>query len=265
MSQKTFVFIHGGPGLNSSADESSLKQGIEELGHEIFFWNEPTSFSSANFYEEILKSAAQYIKQLQKNIHVITHSFGANIIMDIYPQVKESIESVCMLSPATDLTEGDRNILKNSLDFFRRSDDTKAENLKNAISLAGDEISENKIKALLLALESGYLTDYFNSMESFQEYFGHFVEEKQFRLNDHFEIRKSWDDYKRSNKRSMKINKPTLIIFGKDEKYYSPQHEFNNIQPIIQDPIRIDFDGCSHYPHIDQKERFLSEIMSFVN
>ena len=37
-----FVFLHGGPGFNSFAEQAILRPLIVSAGHDIVCWNEPS-------------------------------------------------------------------------------------------------------------------------------------------------------------------------------------------------------------------------------
>ncbi len=254
-----FIYIHGGPGLNSKPEEVLLAPYFKEKSKEIIFWNEPINFSSDNYYQEIKESVLSLILKQDVKVHLLGHSFGAYIILDLLEEIPDKVESMTFLSPAVDLVNADKRIIDLGYSIHKDKNPEIVAQMDKLIPLINDECDQNKLDCLLLAFQSGYFTQNFSSLESFEKYFSHLSGDFEFRLNDYLKIKPSVTPLKKNIKKS-KIK--AFSFFGKNDPLFKMETEVPVLDPYFENLEVIELENVSHYPHIDAREETFNTIFS---
>src|SRR5262245_376586 len=108
----TFVFLHGGPGFNSFAEQAMLGWLFQVAGQTIVFWNEPSRlrpegepFEAERAFERWLASAERSVLSAAESgpVHVITHSASVHAGLEISRRHPSRVASLVLVAPAADL------------------------------------------------------------------------------------------------------------------------------------------------------------------
>ncbi|MBL7664477.1 MAG: alpha/beta hydrolase [Bacteriovoracaceae bacterium] len=259
---KKFLYVHGGPGLNSYPESQLLKPIFESHNHEIVLWNEPKSFSSKNYYAEMVDNLKDFILSQGPNLNIISHSFGSYLVLDLISKTDLPVNSLCFVSPALDLEQGDKNILNVGLEILKKTNTELSKQLETKIQLfKKNKTEQNKIDALLLAFQSGYFSLNFCSEENFKKYFGLLINEHEFRLNDFLKIKPTIAPLKpQKKKKSIK----SIAIFGAQDPIFKYENEMKVLNKFIEKTNVKIFPNISHYPHIESQHDFYYELLAHI-
>lgn len=259
--KKHFLFVHGGPGLNSNADRAFLEDPIKSKGHTIEFWNEPKSFNTDNCYREMLDNLNQNIQQQDKLVNLIGHSFGSKLCLDAISENGDKIESMCFLCPSIDMEKADENIFDISLPLLEESNPEAAQRFKELMPQLTDKVDDNKLEALSLAIQSGYFGKYFVHPENFEDYFQHLQDENAFRLDAYLKIRPTVDN---SLKPVSGFKGKSIAFFGKEDQVCTYENESVVVDKVLSDTKKIVMSNVAHYPHVEKRDVFVKELLYFL-
>jgi pimeloyl-ACP methyl ester carboxylesterase len=260
------IYIHGGPGLNSHPDKVLLGSDIKAHGHDILFWNEPREFKTQDMYSEIVDDLVQTVLAQEKDVCLIGHSFGARIIIDSLSKLSEKVFSTIFLAPALNMMEGDKRIINYGLSKLEETNSEVANAIKENIpKLTYSKFDEIKGETLLMAFQSGYFSENFISSKDFENFFSHLQGEYEFRVPDHISIRKTAKYLKRGNGEFKDIH--NLTIIGEKDPIFGTELEAEAVREFFPNANIQFWSNASHYPHIDDKKRFIEElnILKFSN
>ncbi|MCT4643148.1 MAG: alpha/beta hydrolase [Bacteriovoracaceae bacterium] len=264
---KSYIYLHGGPGMNSNPEFNIIKNKIELNGDKIFFWNEPSSlrpqgdtYSDAFAFEASVKSALNFTSEVvSKNdlvkVSFIAHSYGSIIAANMINSLEIEVEDIIFISPALNYLPAFKNILNLAVGDFSKEDKAKALELKNLIGLMGNTFDDNWLKAFSIALTDKVLmTHYFTNTDSFLNYFQYFVGQFQFDVPAFFGVLKTMpqQSYTRLN-----YTGKAKLIFGKQDPVSKVSEQLEVSTKIFKD-VEVDiFDRAGHFAHIERLDKFL--------
>jgi pimeloyl-ACP methyl ester carboxylesterase len=117
----TLVFLHGGPGFNSFAEQVMLGPLFRAACHEIVFWHEPSknrpqgdAFDEADAFECWLASAERCVVTAARSapVHLIAHSMGMHAAAEIVRRHPGCVTSLVIIAPAADAFITFKNVLR---------------------------------------------------------------------------------------------------------------------------------------------------------
>lgn len=255
-----FLFIHGGPGLNSNPEENILKDSFLAKGHNIYFWNEPSPMrghlSEVITYEDSCYSLESQIHTLAVNekITVIAHSFGAFLLNDILPHVEKDLARIILVSPVTNITSLDLNLITEGMKATSNIADKEFLE-KYLESMRPDDFYDSKrFEALKLATKDNIiLGQYWNKKEFIPAYYNYFSDFKfQFNIDSFNSIRKTCPKITITEKSLV----TTSIIYGSHDPFISSKDQ-SLIQKFYNNSEVFLLEDSSHYGHIEESGEFL--------
>jgi pimeloyl-ACP methyl ester carboxylesterase len=252
-----FIYLHGGPGLNSYPEKKLLSPYFEKHNKNLTLWNEPRNFKTTDYYREIKQSVYELINAKSNRIHILAHSFGAYIILDLLSEISNKLDSVTFLSPAVDLVSADDRIIKLGHDIHKKSNPEMAKRMEILMPKLTREYDKDKLDCLLLAFESGYFIQNFSSQQSFEKYFSYLTGEYEFRLEDFLKIKPSITPL---NSNPSKVDIECYAFFGDDDPIFKKRTEMPILEQFFKKVNAIELAQGAHYPHIDAQE----EIFKFL-
>src|SRR5665647_1801039 len=181
-----YIFVHGGPGLNSNPERNILKPLIEVQGHELLFWNEPSLLRGQicdqdHAYQYWLNSLSNFIikNSGQEQVAIIAHSFAAFAINDILPEVGTKIGKLILIAPIFDLMKLDQNLIDLAIRFHARDANiagiVELEELKRNMP---DYFNEKRFSIILKAIgHEEVLPSYWHNKKASVLYNQFFVED----------------------------------------------------------------------------------------
>ena len=254
-----YLFVHGGPGLNSNPETNLLKQRFESEGHEIYFWNQPTAKGVS--YDEACESLSTTICALsaKSKITIIAHSFGAFFLNEILPIVDDQLAKIILLSPATDLHLLDLNILRISCSDYAGSAESIAleKYIRTLSPLSG--FNEERLNGLLLAASNPALTaHYWLKKELMPSYYSYLSgPDFSFNFDSFVSIRSSCV----KNTVSNKTNVETLITYGVHDPFINSE-DYHLLIKLYPNSKTFLFEESSHYSHIEERTLFYDLVFT---
>ncbi|MEO5970200.1 MAG: alpha/beta fold hydrolase, partial [Bdellovibrionia bacterium] len=131
-----YLFIHGGPGLNSFAEKTILGSLFSDRNVSITFWNEPSKFRPTVLldstdsektpkaaFSRLLESAEKTLVELAQSgpVKLIGHSFGCNTATILAARNPNLVAELNLIAPAFDQLEAHRNIMRIAIEDFKLS------------------------------------------------------------------------------------------------------------------------------------------------
>ena len=117
----TFVFLHGGPGFNSFAEQAMLGSLFHSARHEIVCWHEPSRirpygdvFDEGNAFECWLASAEAFVLAAARSapVHLIAHSMSIHAAVEIVRRHPGCVRSLVLVAAAADAFVTFKNVLR---------------------------------------------------------------------------------------------------------------------------------------------------------
>ncbi|MGE3608370.1 MAG: alpha/beta fold hydrolase [Bacteriovoracaceae bacterium] len=261
-----FLFIHGGPGLNSNPEKEILSHEFSTNGDTLYFWNEPSrtrgsQLESVTFEDscESLKLQILSLKDLG-SLTVIAHSFGAFVFNQILPEIEQYIEKIVLITPVFNLSYLDRNLIKRTALAYESIGDANSEVLKDYLGKFNPNqgFDEQRFNHILIAASYEKFNDaYWFQKDCMGAYYAHFNDlEYQFSMDNFKSIRSSCSVIESKNKTLIE----TVIFYGKHDPFILSQ-ESELIKQIYPDSNIITMESSSHYPHIEESREFLDTIL----
>lgn len=261
-----FLFIHGGPGLNSNPEKELLSSYFTSNSDQLFVWNEPLNLREeapevVKFQHSCSSLKLKIISlAMEGELTIIAHSFGAFILDAILPSVEELISKIILITPVSNLSFLDRNIISNSLKFYENTGSSEARVLKDYFEIMNDAeaFNEERFNAILTAASHDKFNDaYWSKTYLMADYYLHFAEPKyQFSMANFKSIRETCRIIHSQNGSSVE----TVIIYGKNDPFILSS-EADNLQSLYPNSSVTIFNESAHYPHIEERKKFLSLIL----
>jgi pimeloyl-ACP methyl ester carboxylesterase len=266
---KNYIFLNGGPGLNSQPEKYILGPHLESLGHKAFFWNEPSSlrptedtFNPANAYHSAVISAKNFIDDVCQNstdkdcdLTLITHSFSVHYAIELITKYHAPIKELVLISPALNIHVADKNILKlasNGLEI--EGDASTSQEISELLPKLIEEFNQDKIEAFILASKyTSLFTNYWANLELMANYFSYLVNEYSFTAQEMMLVRISMP--RTQDILEEKISIPTKIFFCEEDPVTIHVEQVTKIQNYFLKPEIKVLDNCKHYPHLEQMKK----------
>lgn len=257
-----FIFIHGGPGLNSEPESNLIEKYFETKGLSIDFWNEPKNLSIDHPLNELKEDLKKFILDKEENVNLIGHSFGAKLLLETLPDVMQKVDSICIISPAIDMIAGEQYVFDMAQELLKKNDQEKAIELSELIGKLKDEVDTIRIEALKLAVASGYFMNYFTDSKAFETYFSYLQGDYAFNLENFLKVRphinKTLPDLSGYNGKS-------IVFFGKEDPAFKVENELPILKKYLPEINVKEMEGMRHYPHIERKNQLLDYYFDFLN
>lgn len=242
-----FLFIHGGPGLNSNPERNLFKNSFSE-GDKIYFWDEPKNAT----YEISCEDLAKTILSFSEELTVIAHSFGAFILNEVLPLIEHKLCKIILLSPVSSLPDLDRKLIQSVAD--------SSENLKIFLNSFDESVSfsETRYNHLLIAAGSPDLApQYWHKKHLMSGYFQYMQgDQYQFDLGNFKSIRETCAEIKIHNETEV----PTEIIYGLHDPFINYEDK-NFIGQFYRNSTIHLFTESAHYAHIEEMDKFLGTVV----
>lgn len=266
------LFIHGGPGMNSGTLERFIiDDGIfDTLNYNIVLYDQRCCGKSIHTnnkvtHQDNIDDLIEVISTLSNNkitlCAIMGHSYGAKLLYDFYSTQKCSIPGIFISTASSTITPRINNLLLDINHLKRTNEALYLDTLKKTEKLTIEnlwEISEELAPLFFSNTERTlhYWAD-LNKMRRNQEIQNsinlpinkavfHSVREELYSRNFDNKIEIS------------KLENQTLWINGLQD------HIINSFETLTNAKVTL-FQKSSHYPHIEESERFCSVINQFIS
>lgn len=287
-----FLYVHGGPGLNSAAERAALKPLFDARGWQIDFWNEPSvnrgqRSPESQAYTALLSSLGSWLdshasRASNRLPHLIGHSFAAVPLVELGAGLSHPFASLTLIAPALELKSAHDQIIRYAFDDFRTMQDPRAEPLKEYLSahlLAGRPFFDASTqRALEIAFtDPALLTHYFTSKTAFENaisalsqphsapdlpQFFHVLRE----LSSRYDGAGGWfaDRHQSPGLEQATSSPPLTLIYGEEDMISTHERE-TPVWRRLWSKIEIEqWPAASHYAHLDQPEKLMQALAKTI-
>jgi pimeloyl-ACP methyl ester carboxylesterase len=265
------LFYHGGPGLNGNPERNILLPIYQQHGIELCIWDEPSTLRPAendNYlpvtFEHYLASASDFLLQHYEGepLTIMGHSFGTSAVAGLLSAHPEKIAKVIIASPGFFVYNADRNIftiVKDDLAANGESD--KAAAMQTVLDNFVDAFDNNTSSGWMIAAVDPRLFNYYwhndTAKASYLPYYA--PPTSSVDAQGFFAIRQTWHEIAVNN-----CNIKALILHGSYDKIIDVAKEINTMPSRFTNATIVEMEASAHYPHIEEADKALDLILSFV-
>lgn len=270
-----FVFLHGGPGFNSLAEQAILGPIFHSLGHEATFWNEPSRlriggdpFVADGAFERWYASAERSVLNAagSGSVHVLAHSFTVHAAMEIARRHKAALSSLTLVAPAADPFKTYRRVLELAHEDLAAT--------KPDVAAAIAESLERTRGVMDAAMHAGML-NVLQDVRLFTHYWadpGQMAaamaashgSEGQFDVDSFFAVLSDFAACGHDLPSGDRVTVPTLVLFGALDPITPIGEQRAAVETAVPDARVETIDGCSHYLHLDRPQFFLERVVRWA-
>jgi pimeloyl-ACP methyl ester carboxylesterase len=275
MSDAPLLFLHGGPGLNSLAEEALLGPALKAQGRAVFFWNEPSKlrpwgdvFDSRAAFSGCVVSASRALQSLYREggsaVDLVCHSFSANLAYLLALDHPEWIRTLTLVAPAFHLDEVLNHVVAFAEQDLMATLPERARVLKEAASLSRTLFDAPMQEAIGVAAQDPNLfTHYWRNHEAMGRYFGVWSEHSaQLDFESYQAVMTEFAARPGIAVASPPVEVPTRLIFGAGDRIVHLAKERATCAQLFSKLETELFDQSGHFPHLEEPGRFLAQFES---
>ncbi len=271
MQNNKFIFIPGGPGLNSFPEQNLLKEIFLANGMEGVFWNEPSDlregadvFHTEQAFTRWKQSLQDQVNKFDEKVIIIASSFGALGCLHCLDDIESKIEKIVFISPAIFLQEVYSKMMKLASEDFKSLGHTENHALLEAYLHDTQSLYDEPMKAgLELTFQDPKLFLHYwrdhNKLASWAK----LLEPPEYQLDF-----KSQDAVLSELKKipfPLTTTYPNLkldICVGADDPVYLKEKNEQLLSKHFPNITYHLFKESAHFPHIEEKNKFIQVIKS---
>ena len=273
------IFLHGGPGYNSSTFEFTTAQKLADEGFYVVVYDRRGEGRSTDpqatftFKETFDDLTNLYQKYHLKKASLLGHSFGG-IVATLYAEKhREKVNSIVLIGAPVSLQSTFKTIIKTCKAIYTDNNDT--ENLKYIQLLENMDTSsiEYSSYCFMHAMQNGFYTPKVISQEAQTIYalFGANEQLKLYAMQMTYEGPQGFwknEQYTAIDLTShlnhlLEQHLPIYGMYGKDDGLYAAE-QVNDLQALIGKEALHYFDHCSHSVFIDQQTLFIDALKNWI-
>jgi pimeloyl-ACP methyl ester carboxylesterase len=263
------VFLHGGPGFNSFAEQAILGPLIDARGHEMVFWNEPSRlrpqgdpFEATGAFAHWLHSAEQCVLRAASSgpVYLIAHSCSVTAALEIARRHARSLAGLVLVAPGLDMFAAYCNVLRLGREDLADTLPEVASSLGECLSRTRRVIDDALREGLLLVLRDERLFGhYWADADQFRASMAAMARpDAQFDLDSFFGVLTDCGERGGSLLSTAPVTTSTLVLFGVLDRITTVADQRPVVEAAVPHAdIRV-LDGCSHYLHLDRPDEFVS-------
>jgi len=276
--EKPIIFIHGGPGGNSTLFEITTAQKLANKGFYVIVYDRRGEGRSADpeakfTYEEAFKDLNFILKKYKlKKVKLIGHSFGGLVATLYTAKYPEKVNSLVLTGALFSQQETYDHILNSVSTIAVKKNDLAQLAKINSIEKLSKNSAEYRKACFELAGENNYFKMPNPTSESKKLYSDYeTIELYKTNIRNKNAPLLFYQNEKQNNIDSRPLLKeikakgiPIYAIYGKDDGIFSSQ-QINSIKNIAGKNHFSLITNCSHYLFVDQQNKFLSQIKNWLN
>jgi pimeloyl-ACP methyl ester carboxylesterase len=274
-SAQHFVFLHGGPGFNSYAEEAILGPLFQSGGHTIRFWNEPSrlrplgdSFDANGAFERWLASAERCVLSAGHALplHVITHSVTVHAAVEIARRHRTRITSLVVVAPGADTFATFTNVMRLGFEDLRLVKPEIAATIARCLEETRAVLDDPMREGLLNVLHDDKLFTHYwaDPKQMAASVAAQAHPEAQFDVESFFAVLSEFGQ-RGATLLSSEVRIPTLVLFGGRDRI-TPFEEQRSALEVALPSARMEvLEGCSHYAHLDRPQYFVDTVAEWAD
>lgn len=268
------IFLHGGPGYNSSTFEVTTAQELSNNGYYVVVYDrrgEGRSTDNANYtFEQTHTDLLSIIDSLKIDSTIlIGHSFGGMVAVTFAEKYKERIQSIILVGAPISLQESFKTVIKSCEKIYmKNNDETNLSYIKMLKNMDSTSVQYSSY-CFMHAMQNGFYSTN-NPSEKAQELYRLFQSDsiliKHARDMGQKQPQKFWENESYTTidltpNINQLIRNGTEIygVYGKEDGLYSSQ-QVENLKDILGAKNLKYLDNCSHSVFIDQQRKFIEYL-----
>lgn len=267
-------FMHGGPGMNSFAEQAILEPLLTAKGWSAFFWNEPSrlrpagdSFDAAAAYEGWVGSAERNLIKFSaaEPVWILAHCWAAGPAMQLAARHPERIAGLVLIAPAADHFGVFGRILRLAERDLASDQPHIAASLASCLTRTRSFMDADMHEALRLALNDQKLFGhYWANPDQFQASLAAWLAaQAQFDAESFFAVLDGF--VRRPAERDPVVTSPALLVYGATDPI-SPVAEVADgvLKKLPAARVEV-LENASHFVHLDRPQRFVDLVLEFAS
>lgn len=276
---KAVLFLHGGPGYNSSTFEVTTAKNLAEEGFYVIVYDRRgegrSADDSAKFtFKETFDDLNMILAKLEVNkANLVGHSFGGVVALLYAEKYPDKVNSIVLTSAPLVLQETFKTIIRKSKDIYKAKKDD--ENLDYIAVLEGMDSTTLDYSSFCFrhAMQNSFYSPksmsedaqkmYFRfSMDTVIREYGMQMTEKApegFWKNEKYTTLNLTPNLKGLLAKNMKV----YALFGKDDGLFSKE-QVEGLQTLIGKSNLKYLNDCSHNVFIDQQVEFVWALRKWL-
>jgi pimeloyl-ACP methyl ester carboxylesterase len=271
-----FVFLHGGPGFNSFAEQAILGPVFESAGHAISFWNEPSRLRPAGEPFEETRAFEHWVASAERSVlaaatsspvHLISHSFTVHAAVDIACQHPSRVASLVIVAPGANGFATFCNVLRLAHEDLAGVKPEVASAIADSLGRTGAVVDAAMRDGLMNVLlhDDRLFTHYWGDPGQMQASMAARARpDAQFDVESFFAVLSDFGERGASLLSTGPVIVPTLTLFGAQDRITRFEEQRDTIQTAIPDGRIEVLDGCSHYLHLDRPRHFVEIVADWA-
>jgi pimeloyl-ACP methyl ester carboxylesterase len=275
MSSLPVLFVHGGPGINSVADEAVIGPYLQREGRRLVFWNEPSRqrpngepFLAHRAYQGLVESVVLALRQLSESasakVTLVAHSFAANAVYQVALLYPEWIDRIILLSPAFHQRKALMNLVGLAEKDLEHDQRGLAIELRALADRSVGVFDDSMLRACRIAMGDPLLfTHYWCSQKAMEIYFGAWAKVGQAFDMESFEAVMT-DFHSNSPRLAAQVLVPTVAVFGKYDRVIDRPAEELTCRALFPSLQVVSLVRSGHFPQIEEPREVAALIDSLT-
>lgn len=267
---KKFLFIHGGPGLNSECERRVLDPLLRGAGIECTFWNAPSNlrpdgdaFWADAAFAGWLDSLERALSAEKAPVGLIGSSFGALTALHLLQRRPQDVGELVLSAPAIDLFGALTGMMRYAAQDFAKSAPEKAAKMNEFLDSTRSILDPAMQQGLALAGEDPTLfANYWANGEKLAAWdavlaepcFGFDAEMHGAVLVDYASGRYSLE--------GALPDRPVKVVYGEKDAAVDSAATTSWLRARFSTVKDWKFDQSSHFPHVEEPGKFLEVLSS---
>jgi proline iminopeptidase len=268
------VFLHGGPGFNSYAEEAMLGPLSHAAGLEMIFWNEPSRqrpdgdpFVEERAFDNWLASATNFVVRSSAAgaVHVAAHSSTVHAALQIARDHSDRVASLILVAPSADNLTTFRNVLRIARDDFFQVNGGLSAIAGSALQRTRAVLDDAMREGLLAAVQDERLfTHYFVDGEQLQRTAAAWARPGgQFDLESFLAVLADFGRRGASLLDGARVSAPALALFGGDDPITPMEEQLPALRRALPDARVEVVEHTSHCLHLDRPQLFVDRLCAW--
>lgn len=275
----TIIFLHGGPGYNSSMFEYLAAEKLSNEGFFVICYDRRGEGRSQdpnakyNFAQSIEDINSILNNHDIKKVNLIGHSFGGVLAVKYAQSNPEKTNSIILVGAAINFQQTFKNIISKSKNIYQEKGD--AQNLKYISMLENIDTTSMQYAtySFMHAMQNGFYSaanpnkvaqEIYSSISSNHELMKYVslmdrTSPQAWQNNEKYTLIDTKVDLKKLKESGMNI----FALYGKEDGLFSPD-QVMELSNILDKDHLLYLDNCSHNVFIDQQKIFLSSIEKWI-
>lgn len=271
---RTFVFLHGGPGFDSTSARLLLKPHLLERGHACSFWDEPSPlrpqgerFEPARAYERWLASAERFTLAAANDgpVHVLTHSFTVHAGLELARRHPTRISGLVGMAPAADAFQVYCSVLRIAARDFDEAGDARADAIRSCLRETTMVMDEPMQQACSLAATDERLFQHYWVNTAARELAADaYGGGSGFDMESFLAVLSDYRDRHQELHTLAQVTQPVLAIFGEGDVVSPRSEHLPALEASAPRTEAITISGTGHYVHLEAPGAVIDAIEDWI-